>query len=245
MLRLPLVAVAFLTRIPVGRLVAAGPDDVARAAPLFPVVGAAVGAAAGLTADVLTGPLPAQAAGALAVGVAALATGAMHLDALADTADALGASSRERALEILRDHAIGAFGATALVVVLLVDSAAFAGLAGAGDAALVGLAAGAAGRAVTLPLAAALPNARPGGGQGLVLAGLRPWQVSLGVALALCLAVPAGGAGLAAVAAAAGAGVLLGLFYRRWLGGVTGDLLGAAAKVAETAALVAALAVVR
>jgi adenosylcobinamide-GDP ribazoletransferase len=245
LLRLPLVAVAFLTRVPVGRLVVAGPDDVARAAPLFPVVGGAVGAAAGLTADVLAGPLPAQAAGALAVAVAALLTGAMHLDALADTADALGGATRERALEILRDHAIGAFGATALVVVLLVDSAALAGLGGAGDAALAGLAAGAAGRAVTLPLAATLPSARPGDGQGAVLAGLRPWQVAVGIALALALALPAGAAGLAAAAAAATVCVVLGLFYRRWLGGVTGDLLGAAAKVAETAALVAALAVVR
>jgi adenosylcobinamide-GDP ribazoletransferase len=126
-----------------------------------------------------------------------------------------------------------------------VDSAALAGLGGAGDAALAGLAAGAAGRAVTLPLAATLPSARPGDGQGAVLAGLRPWQVAVGIALALALALPAGAAGLAAAAAAATVCVVLGLFYRRWLGGVTGDLLGAAAKVAETAALVAALAVVR
>jgi adenosylcobinamide-GDP ribazoletransferase len=243
-LRLPLVAVGFLTRIPVGRFAETGPDELARAAPLFPLVGGGVGAVTGLTADALAGPLPAQAAGAVAVAVAALLTGAMHLDALADTADALGGATRERALEIMRDHAIGAFGATALVVVLLVDAAVFAGLGGAGDAALVGLAAGAAGRATTLALAAALPSARPGDGQGAVLAGLRPWQLALGLAFALALALPAGAAGLAAAAAAATVCALLGLFFLRWLGGVTGDLLGAAAKVGETAALVAALAVV-
>ena len=59
----------------------------------------------------------------------------MHLDALADTADALGGSSRERALEIMRDHAVGAFGAVALVVVCLVDAAAIGALAEGGDAA--------------------------------------------------------------------------------------------------------------
>ena len=65
------------------------------------------------------GPLPSLGAAALGLGVAALLTGALHLDALADTADALGGATRERRLEIMRDHAIGAFGAVALVVVLL------------------------------------------------------------------------------------------------------------------------------
>jgi cobalamin synthase len=57
------------------------------------------------------------------------------------------------------------------------------------------------------------------------------------------LAAPAGTAGLAAAAAAAVVCAALVTFYRVWLGGFTGDLLGAAAKLAETAALVTALAV--
>jgi adenosylcobinamide-GDP ribazoletransferase len=242
--RLPAAAVAFLTRVPVGRLVDVDRDDVARAAPLFPLVGAGVGACSGLAADLLAGPLPPLVAGALAVGSAALLTGAFHLDALADAADALGGESRARALEIMRDHAIGAFGATALVLVLVTDVAAFAELGDDGNAALAGLAAGAAGRAVILPLALVLPYARGEDGAGGMLQGIGVRSVLVGIALAVVLVAPAGVAGLAAAGVAAAVCTVLAVFYRSWLGGVTGDLLGAAAKLAETAALVTALVVI-
>jgi adenosylcobinamide-GDP ribazoletransferase len=241
-LRVPLAAVAFLTRVPVGKRIAIGPADVAAGAPLFPLVGGAVGLVCGLGADALAGPLPALVAGALAVGAAALLTGAMHFDALADTADALGGSSRERALEIMRDHTIGAYGAVALMVVCLVDAAALAALAADGNAAAVALGAAAAGRAAILPQALALPYVRVGG-HGRVLDGLGPAGVAVGVALGCALALPAGWAGAAGLGAVLVVAVLLGLFYRRWLGGVTGDLLGTTAKLTETAFLVVALAV--
>jgi adenosylcobinamide-GDP ribazoletransferase len=241
-LRPAAAALAFLTRIPLGRWVDVRAVDVARGAWLFPLVGAGVGGAAGLVADVTANWLPPLAAGALAVAAAALLTGALHLDALADTADALGARDREHALEIMRDHAVGAFGATALVVVCLLDASLLGALAESDDAALVGLAAGAAGRAVMLPLAYALPYARPGEGQGRVLAGLGAAAVVLGVALAVLLVLPAGVAGLAGAAAAALVAIALALAARSRFGGVTGDVLGATAKVAETTALVAAAA---
>jgi adenosylcobinamide-GDP ribazoletransferase len=241
-LRAPLAAVAFLTRIPVGRRVELGADDVARGAVLFPLVGGAVGGACGLAADLLAGPLPALVAGGLAVALAVVLTGAMHFDALADTADAFGGRTRERSLAIMRDHAVGAFGVLALVLVCLVDAASLGALGSTGDAALVGLAAGAGGRASILPLALVLPYAREGGGQGRVLEGLGPGAVVVGVGLAIVLAVPAGVPALAGLGAAAVATVALGLYWHRWLGGVTGDLLGATAKVAETTTLVTALA---
>src|SRR3954471_24395642 len=103
--RAAVAAVAFLTRLPVGRLVDVDADDVGRGAPLFPLVGGLLGAATGGVAVGLHGPLPPLAAAAIAVAVGTLLTGALHLDALADTADALGGSSREQALEIMRDHA--------------------------------------------------------------------------------------------------------------------------------------------
>src|SRR5689334_3067727 len=121
-------AVAFLTRLPVGRLAELDGEDVGRGAPLFPLVGGALGAAVGGLAALLHGPLPALPAAAVAITAGTLLTGALHLDALADTADALGGDSRERALEIMRDHAIGAFGATALALDLLVKVTALAAL---------------------------------------------------------------------------------------------------------------------
>jgi adenosylcobinamide-GDP ribazoletransferase len=241
-LRPAAAALAFLTRVPVGRWVSIEGEDVARGAWLFPVVGAAVGGAAGLLADVAAGWLPSLAAGALAVAAAALLTGALHLDALADAADALGGRSREHALEIMRDHAIGAFGATALILVCVLDAALLGGLAETDDAALVGLAAGAVGRAAMLPLAFALPYARPGEGQGRALEGLGAATVGPALVIAALLALPAGAAGLWGAGGAAVAALVAALVARSRFGGVTGDVLGATAKLAETAALLAAVA---
>ena len=242
---LPLAAAtAFLTRVPVGRFVEVGGRAVTRAAPLYPVVGAAVGAVAGASVDVLAGPLPTWAAGTVGVGLAALLTGGMHLDALADTADALGGGTRERRLEIMRDHSIGAFGAVALILVLLLEVSLLAEL-GARDLALVSFAAaGALSRWSPLPIALALPYARDEG-QGRSLAtGISLAAVLVGLVVAAGIAAIALGSGAAAtLGAAAAISLVLGLFYRRWLGGVTGDALGAATALSQTACLIAAFAV--
>jgi len=242
-LRATLASVAFLTRIPVANRIDLDARDVARGAALFPLVGGVVSGAAGLVCDLLAGPLPSLVAGAIAVGVAAILTGAMHLDALADSADALGATTRAEALEIMRDHAVGAFGTIALVLVCLVDAAALGALGSIEKAAVVSLAAGAAGRAAMLPLGRFLPYARPGQGQGRVLEHLGTAGLVLGVLVAVVLALPAGWAGFAGLGTAAVVALTLGLYYRYWLGGVTGDLLGASAKLGETMALLAALVV--
>ena len=230
----PLAAVAFLTRIPVGRFAELDGTAVRRAAPLFPLVGGALGALGGGVVEIAAGPLPALAAAALGLGVVALVTGALHLDALADTADALGGTTRERRLEIMRDHAIGSFGAVALVVVLVFEASLLASETGAWS---VFAAAAACGRWAALPLAAFLPGARE---EGTALSNLSLLSVVLGLLAAIAVAVGVRGAeGLAAVAAAALTALVLGLFFRRWLGGVTGDTLGATSELAQAAALAA------
>jgi adenosylcobinamide-GDP ribazoletransferase len=242
LLRAGFAAIAFLTRIPVARLATVDAADIARGAWLFPLVGAAVGALTGLVADALVPQLPVLVAGALAVALAALLTGALHLDALADTVDALGGTSRERSLEIMRDEAIGTFGAVALCLVCIVDASALGALATEDEAWLGALVAGALGRAAILPLARILPNARGGAGQGGALERIGWLPVGLGVTVAVLLAVAGGRPGLIAAMVALFTAAALLWFFRRWLGGVTGDALGAAAKVCETAALVAYLA---
>jgi len=237
-------ALAFLTRVPVGRLVSLGPDDVARGAVLFPLVGAGIGALVGGVAVGLDSRLTLLLAAALAVAVEALVTGAIHLDALADTADALGAPARERALAIMREPTIGSFGATALALDLLVRTAALAALLDGPDPVLAATAAFALGRAAPLALSWALPYAREGGGLGASLAGsARPPWLAAGLLLGIGVAVAALGLrGLWLAAGAAGAVFVVGLVARRRFGGVTGDVLGAAAELATTLALVAAAA---
>ena len=124
-----LLAVQFFTRIPVtGRLadwVGFSPDMLRASAAHFPGVGWLVGAlVAAFTALLLVG-LPDGGYSALVAAVwgtafGVLITGAFHEDGLADVADGLGGSpDRERALIIMKDSRVGAFGAIAMVLVLL------------------------------------------------------------------------------------------------------------------------------
>jgi adenosylcobinamide-GDP ribazoletransferase len=242
-LRPAAAALTFLTRVPLGRFVRVEGRDVARGAWLFPAVGAFVGGACGLVADVTAEWLPALAVGALAVGTAAVLTGALHLDALADAADALGGATREHALEIMRDHAVGAFGAVALVVVCILDAALWGALAESGDAVWVGLAAGALSRAAMLLPALVLPYARADGDRAWPLAGMGAVSVAAASILACLLVLPAGVAGLLGIPAAVVAAVAVAFVARKRFGGITGDVLGATAKLSETSALLIAVCV--
>jgi adenosylcobinamide-GDP ribazoletransferase len=234
-LRAAAAAVSFLTRVPVGRVVAVEGDEVARGAVLFPLVGAGVGAVAGALAAVLHPALPPFLAATVAVGAAVLLTGALHVDALGDVFDAAGVRSRERALEIMRDPRIGAFGATAIAFDLLLKVGSVTVLIDRGGALAAFVAAGALSRAVPAALAAALP------GSLIARLGVVPatGAVLLGVGIAVLAAgttgaILAGAAALVAVAAFA--------LYRAWLGAANGDCLGAATEATETLALVVAAA---
>lgn len=237
-------AVSFLTCVPVGRAVALDADDVGRGAPLFPLVGAGIGCVVGIVAAGANGVLPPLAAAAVAIVVEAVLTGAIHLDALADTADALGARTRERALEVMRDPAIGSFGALALALAVLVKTAAVASLLAGEDVVFALAAAFALGRAAPLVLGWALPYARSSGGGGRALTdGMTGRRLLVGLLLACGVALAALRGDAAAVLAGAGLAVaVVGLGARRRFGGATGDVLGAATETATALALLGAAA---
>jgi adenosylcobinamide-GDP ribazoletransferase len=218
--------------------------DVARGVVLFPLVGAGVGAVAGVVAELLYPTLPAFPAAGVAVAAAVLLTGALHIDALADAFDAAGAATRERALEIMRDSRLGSFGVTAIALDLLLKVGAVAALL-ATDQALTSLvAAGALSRAASPPLAALLPYPRSEGGPGSVLTGRvsKPAAaVAAAIGIGLALAV-AGSDGAVLVGVAAVVALGSGLVWRRWLGGATGDCLGATIELCETIVLLVAVA---
>lgn len=237
------VAAAFLTRLPLGTGTSGDSDALARAASFFPLVGAGIGLAVGAAALGLAEVLPAFLAGLLAVSLELALTGALHADGLADSADGLGGHDRERSLAIMRDHTLGTYGACALVIDLALKAAAIGALAEA-DAVGPIVAALAISRAAALPLGRYLPYARPGAGTGRLLTG-KVGTASLlpGAGLALAIAVAAAGAtGLALFACAAIVTVGVGLLSRRRLGGVTGDVMGAAIELSATFALVLAVA---
>jgi len=241
-LRAAAAALTFLTRVPLGRLYLGG-EDVRRAGVAFAPLGAGIGAVAGGLTVALAGALTPLLAAAVAIaGVTAL-TGALHLDGLADTADALGAPTRERALSIMRDHAVGAYGTSAIGLDLLLKTAALAALAHDSRALPAAIAAGALSRATPVLLAAALPYARAGQGAAapLVAGGWRRAALAGVVAVALAL-LAARRDGLLMSGCALAVAISLGFALRRWLGGVTGDTLGSSVELTETAVLVVAVA---
>jgi adenosylcobinamide-GDP ribazoletransferase len=236
------VAVGFLTRLPVGGWATAPSADVAASAVLFPIVGAAIGAVVGGTAIALALTLPALLAASLAVALELLLTGALHVDGLADSADGLAGRDRDHALEIMRDHSLGAYGASALTLDLVVKIVALAALADS-QALWPVVAAYAASRAAPLPLAAALPNARAGAGTGRLLAGATPLGALGAIALAGGIATAAVGAwAVAAILCLALVVAAVGTAARRRLGGITGDVMGAAIELTATLALIVAVA---
>lgn len=248
-----MAALRFYSRLPMPRRDAAayGAPDLDRLAYAIPLAGLVIGAIGGgvlLLANALHfSPLLSA---ALAVAALVLITGAVHEDGLADTADGLG-GGRDKAqrLAIMRDSRVGSFGATALVLALLLRVAALEALLRTANplrTALVVAAAAAASRAAGILLLRALPPARTDGASAAFGQPSPSATVACGLMAALIVAVvlvPTFGvgaafAGLIAPLLALGAVALLAV---RLIGGQTGDVAGATQQVAEIVFLLAVL----
>jgi adenosylcobinamide-GDP ribazoletransferase len=228
-------AVAFLTVIPVAS--EGGKPGVRLGRAYFPAVGALVGLLAGVAFAIvaaLTTPLLGAVAAAAAL---ATLTGGLHLDGIADAADGLlGRGDLSRRLEMMRDPRVGSFGAIALVVVLLGDVGALAGMSPA--TAIVALViAGALSRLAMLCVVAFVPYVRDAG-LGVAAAGAsRVFDVVLGLALAAIACLLDWRRALVAVVVVAIAAIVLVALARRRIGGATGDVYGAVTELCQLAAL--------
>jgi adenosylcobinamide-GDP ribazoletransferase len=221
---------------------AAAPDRrvVATAIYLAPLVGLVLGgAAAGVLIGCRAGGIGPLLSAVLAIAVLATLTRALHLDGLADTADALGSRlPAAQALAVMKRSDIGPFGVVTLVLTLLVQVSALAQAEGAGRGPLAVVVAAVVARlAITVACRRGVRSARPAGLGALVAGTVHP-----AAAAALAIAAVGGAAVLGAsyaVAVAVGlaCSVLLTALAVRRLGGVTGDVLGAAAELAMAACL--------
>lgn len=211
----------------------------------FPAAGAVIGALVGAAWWGADRVWPAAVAGAVALAADLAVTGLLHADGLADTADGVLAphAGREQRLAAMADPAVGAFGLVTTVAVLVLRFAALVVMTPS-----VPLLAGlwCASRTLMAAATRAVPYARPDGGAVTPFLGPEPAAgtgalAAFGLAASLGLAVwgrGVAGAGAVAAAVAAGAGVVA--VARRRLGGFTGDVLGAAGLVGETAGLLVA-----
>jgi adenosylcobinamide-GDP ribazoletransferase len=234
-------SLVFLTRLP---LAASAGTGIARACWAFPIAGMIVGlVAAAVYALAHRLGLPAWPAAALSVAATLAATGCLHEDGLADTADGFGGGkTRDSKLAIMRDSRIGTYGVCALAIGLLLRVSAVASLA---DTALVVpalLAAHGAARAMLPVFMYFMPPARD---DGLSFNAGSPPREGVAVAavlgillLVFCLGPVLGIVALILIIAVAALVAWLSLVQ---IDGQTGDVLGALEQACEIVILLVAL----
>ncbi len=255
-------AVAFLTRVPLPSSWEFSAVDVGRASLLFPLVGAALGVINLLVVYVFRlhisiGPhftvgspwLPAPVIAVLLVTIGAWITGAMHLDGLADMADGFGGGrDSEDVLRIMRDHAIGAYGAVALILLVFIKVMTVGSLIEHGAAGPYLVIAPALGRWASVPLGRFLPYARRReGGLGAAVTEHVGWFELIGASLLTAIGTLylASWRGAVCWLAVIVVTALNASMCVRRIGGVTGDTLGANVEVCEAIVLLGGVALTR
>lgn len=235
-----LVALQFLTRLPLRLPDAPTPAQQGQALLWYPLVGVLIGFALALAARVLGGQPPLLGA-ALLLCLWVAATGALHLDGLADSADAWagGRGDAQRCLAIMKDPAAGPVAVVVVVLVLLLKFAAVCALLPSTSPWLL-LLPPLLGRA-SVPVLFLTSAYVRADGLGAAAARQLPRAAALAV-VALVLVVCLGifrPAGLVAIAAMAAAFAAVRHLAQRHLGGFTGDVAGALVELTEAAVIVA------
>jgi len=248
-IRLFFIALQFFTRLPIPAWVGFEASWLQHASRYFPLVGVVVAALAAAVYAAAALVLPAPVAAMLSTAASIYITGAFHEDGFADTCDGLGGGmTKERALEIMKDSRVGAYGAIGTVCMLATKLSALALLPPHLAVAALVVAHPVSRLAATALIwkldyvrgeGKAKPLAQQMTGTEFAIAALTCALPSAGV-LAAGWMTPAALA--AAVLASAAAALWLGRLFVRRLGGYTGDCLGAVQQLAEALAYVAVLA---
>jgi len=242
-MRLARIAISFLTRLPVGNIDCT-PIEIGRASRWFPLTGALLGAIYIGAWRILTPFFSPLVVAVLIALLDALLTGALHLDGLADSADGFGAGrTRDDVLRIMRDHAVGSYGASALVLAIALKIAAVSATITEGGAIHALLLAPVLGRWSSVFSASVAGYARPREDDSPRAVGSPSrfvgWTELIVASVSAVVATAALRSWRAAIASAAAAIVATGWTFvcRRRIAGVTGDTLGAGIVIVECGVL--------
>lgn len=239
------VAGAFLTIFPVANSLEMDGQRLGRCMGLFPAVGLALGLALAASSWILTPLLPRPVVDGLLLLLLVLATGALHLDGVADMVDGLaGSRNRETSLRIMKDSRVGAMGAVGLIMVLLLKYVSLSQLPLAQQGAAL-IIMPTAGRWCQVFLATCAPYIRSEGGTGSAFVDHVGRAELLRASLTLLLAalILFSLKGVLVCALLLLFVLLLWRYFDRRLGGVTGDVLGASSEFVEVFSLITLLAV--
>jgi adenosylcobinamide-GDP ribazoletransferase len=240
------LAVRFLTIVPVPGREAEEAGALGRAAWWFPVVGLGLGACLVAADRLLSFVFPSLLEAILIVAVWKILTGGLHLDGLADAIDGIAGRDAERRIAIMKDPHLGVLGAVALGLCLLISVGALDAVPAPRRSAVL-LLAPAIGRLAPVLIGPLFPAATPGQGLGAdFLEGLSPWATPVQVGGLWILAATLFGSWSGLLLSLALVPVLLwAVFMVSRLGGLTGDALGASVEIGEMATLTAAVALMR
>ncbi len=238
------LAGSFLTVFPLGQQPDFSAERLGRSMGLFPAVGLALGLLLVISNWLLNPLLPRAVVDGLLLLVLILATGALHLDGVADLLDGLaGGRDRESALRIMKDSRVGAIGAVGLVMVLLLKflSLYHVPLAQKNAALLL---MPTAGRWCQVFLASCSSYIRSAGGTGAAFVANvgRSELLRAGLTLLLAALLLLGVDGLLLCLLLLLSAALLLHYFERRLGGVSGDVLGASTELTEVLCLILLLA---
>jgi adenosylcobinamide-GDP ribazoletransferase len=240
MIRSLILAVRFLTLVPVPGREADGRGALGRAAWWFPIVGFVLGAALVAMDRALEVAFSPLLSALLVLSLWKLATGGIHLDGLADCLDGLGGRDPEHRRAIMRDSSIGAFGAVGLIVYVLIALLALAEMP-AGARQRVLLLAPTVGRLAPLLIGPRWSAASPDHGSGAAFLGsMSPWAGPVHLVIVSLLSVwLLGRWGPVVTLGSLLAVALWSAFLVRRLGGLTGDVLGSGVELGELGILIA------
>jgi len=228
------VAVQFLTRLPLATRHPITTADLGRSMRWFPLVGMLIGAAVALVDAALSPVVAPPVRAVIVVVLLAAITGALHLDGLMDTCDAIFAfTTPERRLEIMRDSRVGSFAIVGAASLLLLKYTAI--LALPVDRHLEALVAmGGISRWAMVYATARYPSARAEGLGASFRETVGGWELAWASATALVAALAAGPVGLLALLAAWAATVAAARYTMAKIPGLSGDVYGAICEGTET-----------
>ncbi|WP_353721187.1 adenosylcobinamide-GDP ribazoletransferase [Dyadobacter sp. 676] len=236
-------ALQFYTRLPAPKWVVYRPENLSLSTGYLPFIGWIVGAAAGgawLVADYCTTPTVAVLCSMI---VSVLLTGAFHEDGFADVCDGFGGGwTKEKIMEIMKDSRVGTYASVGLISILALKFALLQAISGSEGGIVAVLVSGhSLSRLMPVFVIYTLPYARETGGKAKPVAEKPPFSV-LATAIVFgvmpLLAFPAVFGQPLVVMAILPMGLVMAVlagYFKKWIGGYTGDCLGAIQQVCEIA----------
>ena len=229
-----ILAWEFLTIIPLSRNRDVRPEELARSMAYFPLVGLILGIILVISNIGLLKVLPASIVDAILIAELIILTRGLHIDGFVDTIDGLaGGKTKEDILNIMRDHRVGALGVVGVIMLIMIKYLSLNSVPAASKN-LILIAMPMISRWLQAPFTNLFPYARQDGMGKAFTEGVRGRQVGIAtIVTALFLIFIFKFNAILIMGLMAIVSYLIGLYFKKILGGITGDVIGAVSEVNE------------